>query len=337
MLYRKLGRTGLDVSAVGLGSWLTFGVALDDAATRACVHRAFELGVTLFDTANEYGQGAAEESLGRALSQLPRSAVVVASKVYWPMGEAPTEWGLSRKHIFDQCEASIRRLGLGHIDLYQCHRFDSQRPIEETCRAMNDLVRQGKILYWGVSEWPSTRLVEALLLCRDRGWDPPVSNQVLYNPLWRTIETSALPVADALGMGTIAFGPLAMGVLTGKYTSVDHVPPDSRGAGPAFAYFTEDDTWRDFPWFTQETLDAVQRLLPIADRAGCSPAQLALAWCLRQSPVSSVLVGATKVAHVEDNVVAGELQLDPAVLTEVSETLREVADFDAPTAPNMDE
>src|SRR2546428_6043423 len=181
MRYRKVGRSGLEVSALGLGSWLTLGTSVPQDTATAFIHRAFDLGINFFDTANEYGSGAAEEILGKALSSLPRSSYVVATKVYWPMGEGANQWGLSRKHIFDQCEASLRRLGLDYIDLYQCHRFDTQRPLEEACRAMNDLIRRGRILHWGVSEWNADQILDAILLCRDRGWDPPISNQPQYS------------------------------------------------------------------------------------------------------------------------------------------------------------
>jgi voltage-dependent potassium channel beta subunit len=336
MRYRNLGTSGLKLSAVGLGSWLTFGTAVEADGARACIYKAFELGVNFFDTANEYGQGAAEETIGKAISDLPRHELVIATKVYWPMGDGPNDWGLSRKHIFWQVDESLGRIGVDFIDLYQCHRFDPHVPLEETCRAMSDLVRIGKILYWGVSEWTAEQLLECVSLCRREGWTPPVSNQPQYSALWRTIERKILPVTETLGLGTVVFSPLAMGILTGKYKTVDAIPPDSRGAGPSFAFISENDTWQDMPYFNAPTLAAVQTLVPIAKKAGCSLSQLALAWILRQSAVTSVITGARRPEQVEQNVVAADLDLDSTILDAVTEALRPVADFTAGPAPNMD-
>ena len=335
MRYRKLGRSGLEVSAVALGSWLTYGDSVGDEVARACIHRALELGVNLFDTANEYAQGAAEESLGQALSGLPHHSFVISTKVYWAMGPGPNDWGLSRKHLFEQVDASLRRLRVDYIDLYQCHRYDPTTPLAETCQAMSDLVRCGKILYWGVSEWSARQILDAVLLCRTAGWTPPVSNQPQYNALWRTIERDVLPVTEALGLGNVVWSPLAMGILTGKYVSVNNVPEGSRGAGPAFPFNKKDDTWRDIPYFTQPVLDAVQLLKPVAEGAGCTVGQLALTWCLRQPAVSSVITGAKNPKQVEDNARAGDLELDSAILEQVTEVLRPVADFAAGQAGGL--
>jgi voltage-dependent potassium channel beta subunit len=333
--YRKLGHSGLEVSAVGLGSWLTYGDAVGDDTARACILRALELGVNFFDTANEYAQGAAEETLGRVLAEVPHHSYVVSTKLYWAMGPGPNDWGLSRKHIFEQVHASMRRLGIDYIDLYQCHRYDRTTPLGETCQAMSDLIRMGKILYWGVSEWTASQILEAVLLCRREGWTPPVSNQPQYSALWRTIERDVLPVTHALGLGNVVWSPLAMGILTGKYVSVDQVPPGSRGAGPAFPFNKKDDTWQDMPYFTQPVLDAVQQLKPLAVAAGCTLAQLALAWCLRQDGVSCVITGAKNAKQVEDNAGAADLDLDSRILDQVTEGLRPVADFDAGQARGL--
>jgi len=336
MEYRSLGSSGLKVSTVGLGTWLTFGSGLNQDQANATVLRAIELGINLFDTANEYSGGQAEEALGKALSAVPRSSYVVATKVYWPMGDGPNEWGLSRKHITEQAEASLRRLGTDYLDLYQCHRFDPQRPLAETCRAMNDLINAGKILYWGVSEWTAEQIRDTVLLCRDAGWPAPISNQPMYNPLWRAIERRILPVSDVLGLGTLAFSPLAMGVLTGKYTSATDLPQDSRGAGWAYAFFTEEDNWQDMPFFTQATLDAVGRLKPLAESLDASLAQLALAWCLHQPGVTSVLTGSSRLSQLEDNAAAADLQIPPETLDQITTTLADVATLDAPPIPNME-
>jgi voltage-dependent potassium channel beta subunit len=334
--YRHLGNTGLRLSAVGLGSWLTYGDQVEADAARQCIQRAFELGVNFFDTANEYGQGSAEEAVGASIADLPRHELVLATKVYYPMGDGPNDWGLSRKHITHQIDESLRRLGTDYVDLYQCHRYDMHTPLRETCEVMSDLVRRGKILYWGVSEWTAAQLEDAVTMCREAGLTPPVSNQPQYSALWRTIEREILPVSTSLGLGTIVWSPLAMGILTGKYTSVDSVPEGSRGAGPSFAFISEDDTWNDMAYFNQPTLDAVQALKPVAEQAGCTLSQLALAWCLRDPAVSAVITGAKRPAQIEETVVAADLELADDVLAAVSEGLREVADFTAGPAANMD-
>jgi aryl-alcohol dehydrogenase-like predicted oxidoreductase len=192
MRFQPLGRSGLQVSVVALGSWLTYGAAVDKDGAKACIRRAYDLGVNLFDTANEYAGGRAKEVVGMTLSGMTRSSYVLATKVFFPMGEWPTERGLSRKHVFEQLHASLRRLGTDYVDLYQCHRFDARTPVIETCAVMNDLIRAGKILYWGVSEWTPDQIADAVLVCRDHGWEPPISNQPQYSLLYRRIETGAL-------------------------------------------------------------------------------------------------------------------------------------------------
>jgi voltage-dependent potassium channel beta subunit len=334
--YRRVGRSGIEVSAVGLGSWLTYGASVDEEGTKAVVQRAHDLGVNLFDTANEYAQGAAEELLGKALAPLPRNSLVVATKVYWPMGDGPNDWGLSRKHITEQVHASMDRLGVDYIDIYQCHRFDRTTPLEETCRTMDDLVRSGKILYWGVSEWTPDQITDAVSISRAAGWDPPISNEAQYSALWRPIERDIMSSSAEQGLGILAWSPLAMGILTGKYTDVDSVPPGSRGAGPSFAFIGEDDTWNDIPYFNQPTLDAVQHLRRVAEEAGCSLAQLALAWALRRPEISSVIVGASRPAQLEENVLAADLDIESSLLEAASEVLHDVAVYDADVAPGMD-
>jgi aryl-alcohol dehydrogenase-like predicted oxidoreductase len=304
--YRTLGKWGVRVSTVSLGSWLTYGGTVDEEVARACIDRAYELGVTFFDTANVYARGRSEEVVGAALGRYPRDSYVLATKVYFPMGPGPNDTGLSRKHVWEQCSASLRRLGVDYVDLYQCHRYDVDTPLEETCRVMDDLVRAGRILYWGVSEWSADQLRAATGLCEQAGWAPPVSNQPQYSALWRGVEAEVLPTAAELGMGTLAWSPLAMGILTGKYQSVDDVPAGSRAAGEDGRFMRR--------YFTQEVLDAVGRLRPVADEAGCTLAQLALAWCLRRDEVSTVIVGATRPGHVDDNVAAADLDIGADVL-----------------------
>lgn len=317
MEHRSLGRWGLKVSSVGLGSWLTYGESVEEEAATACIKRAYERGVTFFDTANVYARGRSEEVVGRALADLPRERYVLATKVYFPMGEGPNDRGLSRKHVTEQLHASLRRLGTDYVDLYQCHRYDVETPLEETCATMADLIAAGKVLYWGVSEWSADQIAHAVSLCRARGWPEPVSNQPQYSALWRGIEERVLPTSGELGLGQVVWSPLAMGILTGKYRSVDDVPADSRAAGSQRTFMRR--------YFTQEVLDAVAEAKGVADEAGVSLSQLALRWCLRQPGVSSVIVGATKTAHVDDNVAAAELDIDPAALERFDALLAPVA------------
>ena len=317
MHYRSLGHSGLRLSTVGLGSWLTYGGNIGADIARACVLEAWEHGINFIDTANVYARGAAEEVLGPILKELPRDQLVLATKVYFPMGEGPNERGLSRKHIRDQIHHSLRRLQVEYIDLYQCHRYDTATPLEETCEMMNDLVRAGKILYWGVSEWNADQIAAAVNLCRARAWAAPVSNQPQYSALWRRIEARVLPTCEAYGLGNVVWSPLAMGILTGKYTDASHPPAGTRAAGQ------NADMMEDY--FTQPVLDAVQRLRPLAAESNCTMAQLALAWCLRQPAVTSVIVGATKREHVQDNAAAGDLHIDPSVFTAMDRILAPVA------------
>ena len=324
MQYRTLGHSGLNLSVIGLGSWLTFGSAVDKKTTRDCVIRAWELGVNFVDTANAYARGAAEETLAPIIKELKRDELVLATKVYFPMGDGVNERGLSRKHITDQVNHSLRRLQVEYIDLYQCHRYDVTTPIEETCEMMNDLVRRGKILYWGVSEWNADQIASAVSLARARGWSAPISNQPQYSALWRRIEQRVLPTSDEYGIGNVVWSPLAMGILSGKYTDAAHPPAGTRAASGAREMMED--------YFTQPVLDAVQRLQPLATELGISMSQLALAWVLRQPRVTSAIVGATKVAHVEDNVAAADLRIDEAVFLRMSEILEPVTPFEAYTS-----
>jgi 1-deoxyxylulose-5-phosphate synthase len=313
MRYRSLGNSGLKVSTIGLGSWLTFGSTVDRKVTRDCVLAAWERGVNFIDTANVYARGAAEEVLGSITPELERDALVLATKVYFPMGDAINERGLSRKHIRNQVDRSLRRLRVEYIDLYQCHRFDTSTPLEETCAAMNDLVRGGKILYWGVSEWNADQIAAAASLCVAQRWAVPVSNQPQYSALWRRIEERVLPTCRRYGLGNVVWSPLAMGILSGKYTDVAHPPAGTRAAG-ASREMMED-------YLTEPVLEAVQRLVPLAKKAGCTLTQLSLAWCLRLPEISSAIVGATKVDHVRENVAASDLDVDPRVFEEMNRIL----------------
>jgi voltage-dependent potassium channel beta subunit len=317
MRYRTLGHSGLQLSTIGLGSWLTFGNSVDRDMTRACVHRAWDRGVNFIDTANVYAAGAAEETLGPIIKELDRGSLVLATKVYFPVGDAVMQRGLSRKHVRDQIEKSLRRLQVDYVDLYQCHRYDLTTPLEETCAMMNDLIRAGSILYWGVSEWNADQISSAVILCQSRGWAVPISNQPQYSALWRRVEERVWPACKRYGVGNVVWSPLAMGILSGKYKDAQHPPAGTRAAGPS------KDMMEDY--FTQPILDAVQQVVALARDAGCSPAQLALAWVLRDAVVTSAIVGATKVEHLDDNIAAADMDVDPLVFEKMDEILEPVA------------
>ncbi|MEW6745544.1 MAG: aldo/keto reductase family protein [Planctomycetota bacterium] len=293
MAYRRLGRTGLKLSEIGLGSWLTYGAAVDRSVAEPCISKALELGINLFDTADVYADGEAERLLGSILSAVPRKDYVLASKCYFPVGSGPNDQGLSRKHIFDSLHASLRRLRTEYIDIYQCHRFDEETPLEETACAMDDLVRHGKVLYWGVSRWSAAQIADMVSACGRNSLHPPCSNQPPFNLLERSIELDVLPACRQFGLGVLAYSPLAQGVLTGKY-SQGRRPPSSRATQEGASVFMK-------KYLTVENLAAVDALRPTAAEAGMSLAQLALAWCLRLPEISAVLVGATSPAQIEEN------------------------------------
>jgi aryl-alcohol dehydrogenase-like predicted oxidoreductase len=313
MKYRNLGQSGLQVSTVGLGSWLTYGGSVEEKVARECIAHAYDLGVRFFDTANVYGHGRAEVVMGRALASYPRDSFILATKVYFPMGPGPRDRGLSRAHVLQQCHQSLERLGVETIDLYQCHRYDIETPLQETCAVMSELIRAGLVRHWGVSEWTSDQIRTAVARCREAGWPPPVSNQPEYNALQRRIEGDVLATTAELGIGNVVWSPMAQGVLTGKYRSADDVPLDSRGAGEAAGFMGR--------YLDEDVLEAVGGFVEVADRAGLSPAQLAIAWCLRRPEVSSAIVGATKPQHIEENVAAADLELDPEVFIDVDRAL----------------
>lgn len=309
MRTRALGRSGLQVPEVSLGSWLTLGGRVDVSETKRLIHRAFDLGIHLFDTADVYQSGEGEKALGEALSTLPRSHVVVATKCFFAMSEAPNDRGLSRKHVFESVEGSLRRLQTDYLDLHQCHRFDPDVPLAETVRAYDDLIRQGKILYWGVSQWSARQIAEVCALADELGAVRPISNQPEYSILRRRIETNILPTSQREGLGQIVFSPLAQGALTGKYSG-GRIPAESRAGDPKHNRWMQDLMERG-------VLDRVDQLRPIADALGVSMAQLALSWCLQRSGVSSVLIGATRAEQLEENVKAVGTQLGDDVLGEI--------------------
>jgi aryl-alcohol dehydrogenase-like predicted oxidoreductase len=315
--YRRLGGSGVKVSEISLGSWLTYGGSVAEEQARACIYRAYELGINFFDTANVYMQGAAEEIVGRALEGFVRDSYFLATKVYFPMGEGPNDRGLSRKHITEQCHASLKRLGVDYLDLYQCHRYDEDTPLEETLRALDDLVRQGKVLYVGVSEWTADQIADALRLAGEMNLDRIVSNQPRYNMIQRQIEGEVIPLCEREGVGQVVFSPLAQGVLTGKYRPGEAPEQGTRAADPESNRFMRE-------LMNEEVLSAVDRLRPLASEAGLSMSQLALAWVLRQDNVSSAIIGASRPEQVEDNAAAAGVRLSPDVASEIDGVLEGV-------------
>jgi voltage-dependent potassium channel beta subunit len=306
-----LGRSGLQVSEISLGSWLTLGSRIDFSDTARLVHRAFDLGINLFDTADVYAKGEAEKALGQSLLELPRQQVVLATKAFFPMSEHPNDRGLSRKHIVDSVEGSLRRLETDYLDLHQCHRADPSTPIEETVCAYEDLIRQGKILHWGVSMWSATQIAEACGLADQHGGYRPISNQPSYSILRREIESGVLSTSEREGLGQIVFSPLGQGTLTGKYGG-GKIPDQSRANDP------ERNLWMA-RYLDAEVLDRVDRLRPISDNLGISLAQLALAWCLRKPGVSSVIIGATRIEQLEENVKSIGIELSSESIARIEE------------------
>ena len=315
MQYRRLGKHGIKVSEVSLGSWLTYGNATAEETARACVEKAYDLGINFFDTANVYAAGRAEDVMGRALGAYSRSSYVLATKVYFPMGSGPNDKGLSRKHIFEQCHASLKRLDTDYIDLYQAHRYDTDTPLEETLMAFNDLVRQGKILYYGVSQWSAGQIAHATDITRMGNLQPIASNQPFYNALGRDLEKEVMPLCGREGIGLVVYSPLAQGVLTGKYKPGQPLPEGSRASDPSQNMFLNQGK------LDEGVLEKVQKLQPIAERNTLTMSQLALAWCLRRPEVSSVIIGASRPEQVEDNAGASGTKLSAADIEEMDAAL----------------
>jgi aryl-alcohol dehydrogenase-like predicted oxidoreductase len=303
--YRRLGSSDLDVSEIALGSWLTYGGGVERERAVACVEKAFELGINFIDTANVYARGAAEEFLGETLAGRPRDSYVLATKLFFPMSD--TDRGLSREQVFKQIDLSLARLRTDYVDLYQCHRYDPQTPLEETMEALTEVVRQGKARWLGFSEWTAEQIQAALDL---PGVEKFVSSQPQYSILWRVIEPEIIDVCARNGISQIVWSPLAQGVLTGKYKPGEAPSADSR-AGSEQMGWAMDDLRED------AVLEAVQGLRPIAERLGISMAQLALAWVLREPNVASAIIGASRPEQVEDNAAASGIELDAETLAEI--------------------
>jgi aryl-alcohol dehydrogenase-like predicted oxidoreductase len=310
MEQRRLGTSDLVVSTVALGSWLTYSGGIGREQTEACTRAALDAGVTLLDTANVYGRGAAEEAWGEILAGYPRDSYALATKVYFPMG--PRDRGLSRAQIHKQIDGSLARLRTDHVDLYQCHRYDDATPLEETMAALTEVVEAGKARYIGFSEWPADKIEAAMEL---PGVARFVSSQPQYSALWRRPEQDVFPTCARYGITQIVWSPLAQGVLTGKYRPGERVPDDSRAASRAMNRFIKQ-------WLGDDTLAAVQSLRPVADGAGITLTQLALAWVLHQPGVTAVIVGATRPEQVRENVAASDVKLSPDTLAAIDDALR---------------
>jgi aryl-alcohol dehydrogenase-like predicted oxidoreductase len=309
------------VSEISYGNWLTHGSQVEEEAAIACVHAALDEGITTFDTADVYAGTKAEEVLGKALKGVRRESIEIFTKVYWPTGPGPNDRGLSRKHIFESLHGSLRRLGTDYVDLYQAHRFDYETPLEETLRAFDDLVRQGKVLYVGVSEWTADQIAQALKIADEMGFDRIVSNQPQYSMLWRVIEGEVVPLCEKEGIGQIVFSPIAQGVLTGKYLPGQPPPPASRATDPTGSGFIS-------RWLRDDVLTRVQQLKPIASDLGLTMAQLAVAWVLQNPNVSSAIVGASRPEQIRDNVKASGVRLDAEVMRKIDEVLGPVVERD---------
>ncbi len=317
MRTRRLGDSGLMVSEIAYGNWITHGSQVEEDAARACVAAALDEGITTFDTADVYAGTAAEAVLGRALHGVRRESVEICTKVFGPTGPGANDRGLSRKHIMESAHASLRRLQTDYLDLYQAHRYDHSTPLAETMRAFDDLVRQGKVLYVGVSEWRADEIADALRIAGQLGLDRIVSNQPQYNMIWRVIESEVVPLCEKEGIGQIVWSPIAQGALTGKYLPGAAPPPGSRATDERGSSFISD-------YLTDEILSGVQHLRPIADEAGLSLSQLAVAWTLQNPNVSAAIVGATKPEQVRENAKASGVTLDPAVLARIDAVLAPV-------------
>jgi aryl-alcohol dehydrogenase-like predicted oxidoreductase len=330
MDYRPLGNSGLRISEISYGNWITHGGQVEDDLAVACVHRALELGVTTFDTADVYAGGRAESVLGRALAGVPRHDLEIFTKVYWPTGAGVNDRGLSRKHILKSIDASLGRLGVEYVDLYQAHRYDYATPLEETMTAFADIVRAGKAHYIGVSEWTADQIRAGAELARDLNISL-VSSQPQYSMLWRVIEAEVIPACEVEGLSQIVWSPIAQGVLTGKYLPGAPLPEDTRatddlGGGAGYV--------RNF--LRDSVLEAVQRLKPIAAEAGLSMAQLAIAWVLSNDNVASAIVGASRPEQLDDNLGAVGHRLDADTLAAIDVALGDVVITDPKltTSPN---
>jgi aryl-alcohol dehydrogenase-like predicted oxidoreductase len=314
MEFRHLGRSGLKISEIAYGNWITHGSQIVEDAAKACVAAALDAGITTFDTADVYAGTRAEEVLGRALRGVRRESVEIFTKVYWPTGRGANDRGLSRKHLMESANASLKRLQTDYLDMYQAHRYDHETPLEETMRAFDDLVRQGKALYIGVSEWRADEIAAALRIADELGLDRIVSNQPQYNMIWRVIEPEVVPLCEKEGIGQIVWSPIAQGALTGKYLPGAAPPAGSRATDSRGSFFITE-------YMTDDILNRVQDLRSVADDAGLTLSQLAVAWTLQNPAVSAAIVGASRPEQVRENAKAAGVRLDEAVLARIDDII----------------
>lgn len=322
MEHRRLGSTGMYVSEITYGNWITHGSQVEAAAAIKCVKEAFECGITSYDTADVYAGTRAETVLGSALKGRRRESYELFTKVYWPTGTGKNDRGLSRKHIMESCHASLKRLKTDYIDLYQAHRFDYETPLEETLSAFDDLIRQGKVHYIGFSEWNADQIAAALKIQDAKGYNRFVSSQPQYSMLWRVIESKVVPISQKEGIGQIVWSPIGQGVLTAKYLPGKKAPAGSRatdkkGGANMISRF-----------MNNEVLTAVQKLVPIAKKVDLTPAQLAIAWVLQNPNVSSAIIGATKPSQIKENVKASGVKLDASIMKEIDNAIGSIAERD---------
>ncbi|MDL5048965.1 aldo/keto reductase [Oscillatoria amoena NRMC-F 0135] len=315
MKYRQLGNTGIYISEIGMGMWLNFKVGGDKDTMYGILNRALDNGINFFDTADMYYKGESEKVLGDWMAGKNRQEIVVATKVFGPMSNHWMAQGLSMRHIRNACEDSLQRLRTDYIDLYQCHRYDIDTPLEETCYAMHNLVERGYILHWGVSQWTAVQILNALRICERNGWRKPISNQPIYNMLNRSLEVDVMDVCHKEGLGLVCYSPLAQGLLTGKYTP-DTVPDDSRMADESIGAF--------FPRkrMTDEFFDMQEQLKKVAQSLDCTMLALALAWALSKKPVTSLIIGASRPAQVDDNCAAIEVEISAETDAQIEEILQ---------------
>ena len=321
MEYRHLGHSGLLVSEIIYGNWITHGSQVDDAAANACVNTALDAGITTFDTADVYANTRAETVLGNALRGQRREGLEILTKVYWPTGTGRNDRGLSRKHISESIHGSLRRLQTDYVDLYQAHRYDYATPLEETLRTFDDLVRSGKVLYVGVSEWRASEIRAAVELADAMGFDRLVSNQPQYSMLWRVIESEVVPTSEELGLSQIVWSPMAQGLLSGKYLPGAPIPPDSRASDPEGSFFLSQ-------MLTEPILTRVQALRAVAEAAGISMATLAIAWVLQNQNVAAAIVGATRPEQLLESVAASGLTLDKDTMEAIDAALGDIVKRD---------
>lgn len=321
MHYRKLGNTGFKVSAISYGNWLTHGSQVEADQAIKTVHAAYENGITTFDTADVYAGTKAEVVLAEAIKGFRREGIELFTKVYWPIGEGVNDRGLSRKHVMEAIDGSLKRLKVDYVDLYQAHRFDYETPLEETMRAFEDIVRSGKALYIGVSEWTAAQIQAAVDIAKQMNFDKIVSNQPQYSMLWRVIEGEVIPTSEKNGISQIVWSPMAQGVLTGKYLPGQDAPVGSRATDPSGARMIE-------RWMRDDVLTAVQNLKPIASDLGITMGQLAIAWVLQNQNVASAIVGASRPEQIIDNIKAADIVLEADVMKKIDDVVSAVVERD---------